>query len=145
MNLTQYKNQFKKYFEKIEQNRLLGVETNGTDLIQLSFLENEKEKLVSIKANIQTNEQGLLDFRFSCAMKTPKVDALKPLLDKSIDSIDGVELYEARDMFCTEQALEFTYNKTENFYVLIYTDMAEMTLEIFDEPLTAPKFKKVTF
>ncbi len=144
MNKTHFKTHYNKYFEQVINQKIISISSNKTDSLQIHYLKEGKEKVLTINAEIQRDSAGLLDFQFLLGLQTPKNSKFSPIYE-NIKAIDEVSLYIAEDMFCKEQALEFKYEENNYFYILIYTDMAEMTLEFFDEKLEAKKFKKISY
>jgi hypothetical protein len=145
MKKTPFKNNYLKYFEQIIDVPILGITTNKSNIIQIKYLKNDKEKLLCITANIERTPEGLLDFQFHFNAKAAFEQGLDSIIDADIKKIDEMNLFTAQDAFCKEQALEIRYDQDKYIHILIYTDMAEMTLEFFEEKLNAPKFKRIHY
>lgn len=143
MNKTQFKNNFGKFFQYITQSNIINISTNRRDTLQVEVEKNNRHTIIEIQSHIQISEEGLLNFSFECS-KTKEKKSLNTIYN-TIQTINHIKLFEAQDAFCKEQALEFCYNDNSYFYILIYTDMVESSLEFFDEALSAKKFQEVAF
>lgn len=143
MNKTQFKNNFGKYFQQLIHADVLSIASNKTDIFQIEYQKRNRKSTLSISSHVKVDDKGILNFSFQLKKESFNQD-LSPLLQE-INVIDDISLYEAHDAFCHEQALQFQYNGNQYFYILIYTNMVQSSLEIFNEALTANKFKKVTF
>lgn len=143
MNIQLCKKSYLKYFKQIINCDFLTFTTNKIDTLQITYLENNKKKTLTINAKIEVNSEGLLDFHFLLNSKIKTLDDLTNILDTNIKTIDEISLYQAKDLFCKEQALEFKYNQDKYFYILIYTDMMQMSLEIFQDNISSKKFTKI--
>lgn len=144
MNKTTFKNHYNKYFEQLVDSTITNIVSNKVDTLQISYLKEKKEKTLTIKAEIERNENGLLEFQFNLGLQTPLNNEFETVLP-DMKKLTQISLFEAEDMFCKEQALELQCDTGQYCHILIYTDMAEMTLEFFKEKLEVEKFKKVSF
>lgn len=143
MNKTHFKNNFNKYFEQIAGSQITSIQTNKIDTLEINYIKNNRDITLNINSHIEVSPEGILNFSFHLKKETSKKELAQVL--NSITVINEISLYIAQDSFCKEQALEFKYNEKSYFYILIYTNMVESSLEIFEEKLSAEKFKKVAF
>lgn len=143
MNKTQFKNNFGKYFQQIIDAQIVSISTNRIDTLIVHTKKNNRNTIIKLQSHIQMCEEGILSFSFHCEKLSDSIPLDTILKDNQ--TITEINLYEAKDEFCKEQAIEFCFDNKEYIYILIYTDMVESSLEFFEEKLTAEKFKKVAF
>lgn len=143
MNKTYFKNNYDKFFKQIIDSDVVSFRTNKIDTLELSLNKNNRKNLITIRSEIHMNEENILEFSY--IFNKEKTNKSLDNVYESIKTINEISLYQAQDEFCKEQALELRYNENKYFYILIYTDMVESSLEFFDEKMSAEKFKKVAF
>lgn len=143
MNKTQFKNNFGKYFQQIIGAEITSVRTNKVDTIEIDYSKNHRKNTLQIKSDISMSSEQVLNFEF--ILNKIKNPSEMEEIFQTMNTLNDISLYIAQDSFCKEQALELRYNNSDYFYILIYTNMVESSLEFFEEKLTAEKFKKVVF
>lgn len=139
MTLKQNKSIDFKSLKNITNKNILSLSTNKIN--KICILCNQYSYI--LESNIIADEKGLLNFFFSYYKTKKTFNEFEKIISEENIKLNNIHLYKAKDLFCKEEALEFVYNEDKSFYVLIYTDLVEMTLEFFHEKLSSDKFTKV--